>query len=98
MFQNTFTLSKPRLAVFANIMKVVTMFRKTICKDSLNINITRNYVPKCNQYLYLLMWQNFLNSDKKNAGISRNQGVCVVTHIMFWSSLGKVQLHQVSLS
>ena len=33
----------------------------------------------------------------KNADVSRTQGVCHVIYIFFESSLGKVQLYQVSL-
>ena len=33
-FQNTFILRKPRVANFADIIKTITMFIKTIFKDS----------------------------------------------------------------
>ena len=34
LFQNTIILRKPRVANFADIMKIATMFIKTIFKDS----------------------------------------------------------------
>ena len=34
LFQNTIILRKPRVANFADIMKITTMFIKTIFKDS----------------------------------------------------------------
>ena len=33
-FQNTFILRRPGEAIFADIIKIVTMFVKTILKDS----------------------------------------------------------------
>ena len=35
--------------------KVVTMFIKTIIKDSRKVKIIRSYISKCNLYLYVLM-------------------------------------------
>ena len=34
LFQNTFILRRPRVAIFADIIKIVTMFIKTIFEDS----------------------------------------------------------------
>ena len=34
VFQNTFILRRPGVAIFADIIKIVTMFIKTIFKDS----------------------------------------------------------------
>ena len=48
-------LRRPRVAVFADIIKIVTMFIKTISKDSKNVKRIKNYVPKCNLYLYFLI-------------------------------------------
>ena len=36
-FQNTFISTRPSVAIFANISKIVTIFIKTIFKDSKNI-------------------------------------------------------------
>ena len=33
LFQNTFILKRPRVAIFAKIIKTVTMFIKTILKE-----------------------------------------------------------------
>ena len=42
----------PRVPTFADIIKIVTMFIKTIFKDSRKVKRTRNYVSKCCLYLY----------------------------------------------
>ena len=34
LFQNTFILRRPRVAIFADIIKVLTMFIKKIVQDS----------------------------------------------------------------
>ena len=34
LFQNTFILRRPKVAIFADIIKIATMFVKTIFKDS----------------------------------------------------------------
>ena len=40
---------------FADITKIVTMFFKTIIKDSIKFKRIRNYVSKCILYLYFLI-------------------------------------------
>ena len=52
LFQKTFILRMPGVAIFADIIKIVTMFIKTIIKDSIKVKKIRNYVSKCNLYLY----------------------------------------------
>ena len=42
LFQNTFILRRPRVAIFANIIKVVTMFIKKIFQDSKKVKRIRN--------------------------------------------------------
>ena len=76
----------------ADIIKIVTMFIKTILKKFRRI---MNYVSKWNLCLYSLIWQNFPISSKKIADANRTQGVCHVIHKVFGSSLGKMQLRQV---
>ena len=39
--------------VFADIIKVITMFNKTVLKDSKKVK--RNYALKCNLYVYFLI-------------------------------------------
>ena len=75
-------------AIFAGIIKIITRFTKKIFKDSRKAKRIRNYVLKCNLYLYFLIQQNLLISGKKNADVSRIKGH--VIHIFFGSSLGKV--------
>ena len=41
--------------MFAAIIKIVTMFIKTNFKDTKKIKRIRNYVSKCNLYLYFLI-------------------------------------------
>ena len=50
-FQNTFILGRPGIA----IIKIVTMFIKTIFIDSIKFKRIRNYVSKRNLYLYFLI-------------------------------------------
>ena len=65
LFQNTVILRRPGVAIFANIIKIVTIFIKTIFKDSRKVKRIRKYVLKCNLYLYFLIKQNLLISDEK---------------------------------
>ena len=55
LFQNIFILRRSRVAMFADIIKIVTIFIKTGFKDSKNFKTIRNYVPKSNPYLYFLI-------------------------------------------
>ena len=54
-FQKTFILKRPGVAIFADIIKTVTTFIKTILKDSRKVRRIRNYVSKWNLYLYFLI-------------------------------------------
>ena len=65
LFQNTFILRRPREAIFAAIIKIVTVFVKTNFEDSKKVKRIRNYVSKCNLYPYFLIWQNLLISGEK---------------------------------
>ena len=55
--QNIFILRRPRAAIFAKIIKIVTMFIKTIFKDSKKKEVIRirNYVSKRKLYPYFLI-------------------------------------------
>ena len=55
ILQNTIILRKPRLANFVDIIKIATLFIKTTCKDLKKIKGVRNYVLRCNLYLYLMI-------------------------------------------
>ena len=48
-------LKRPGVVIFVDIIKVVTMFIKTITKDSRTVKRIRNYVSKSNLYVYFLM-------------------------------------------
>ena len=48
-------LRRSRVAIFADIIKTVTMFFKTIIKDPIKDERIRNYVSKPNLHLYFLM-------------------------------------------
>ena len=48
-------LRTPRVAFFAEIIKIATMFTNKIFKDSKEGKRIRNYVPECNLYLYSLI-------------------------------------------
>ena len=86
-FQKTFILKRPGVAIFADIIKIVTMCIKTILKDSRKVRRIRNYVSKWNLYLNILIQQNLLISGKKNADLNRTQEVCHVIYIDFGSYL-----------
>ena len=45
----------PRVAIFADIIKIVAMFIKTISKGSKIVKRIRSYVSKYNLYLYFLI-------------------------------------------
>ena len=55
LFQNILIFWRPGVDIFAEIIKIVTMFIKTITKDSRKVKIIRNYVSKSNLYVYFLM-------------------------------------------
>ena len=48
LFQNTFFLRRPRVTIFADIIKITTMFIKTIFKDSKYVKRIRNYISTWN--------------------------------------------------
>ena len=54
-FQKIFILRRPEVAIFADIIKILTTFIKTILKDSRKVRRIRSYVSKWNLYLYFLI-------------------------------------------
>ena len=68
--------------IFAAIIKIVTMFIKTITKDSGKVKRIRNYVSKSNLYLYFLMRQNLLIFGEKML-ISAELKRCVTSFMNF---------------
>ena len=54
-YDNTFILRRPRLANFAGIIKIATIFTKTTFKHSKKVKRIGNYALKCNLYLYFLI-------------------------------------------
>ena len=84
-FQKTFLLRRTGVAIFADIIKFVTMFIKATLKGSKQVRRNRNYVPKCesmNLYLYFLIQQNLDISGKKML-MSAEIKVCVTRFIQF---------------
>ena len=65
LFQIIFILGRPRVAIFANIIKIVIMFIKKIFIDLKKVKGTTNDISKYNLYLYFLIWQNLLFSSEK---------------------------------
>ena len=53
---------KGEVAIFPDIIKIVTFFSKKIFKDSRKVKRIRNYVSKCNLYMYFLIYHNLLIS------------------------------------
>ena len=45
-YQNTFILRRPRVAILADILEIVTMFIKAILQDSKSFKRKRIYVTK----------------------------------------------------
>ena len=58
-FSDTFILRRPRVANFADIIKIVTFFIKTTCKSSKEVIRSRSYVLKFNLYMYFLIEQKY---------------------------------------
>ena len=54
-FSKNLYFKRAWVALFADITKIVTMFIKTILKDSRKFRRIRNYVSKWNLYLYFLI-------------------------------------------
>ena len=52
LFQVTFILRRPTVANFADIIKITTVFIRTIFEDSKKVKRNINYALKCNLYLY----------------------------------------------
>ena len=55
LFQNTFISRRFRVANFADIIKIVTMFIKTTFKESNKVKRIRHYALKWDLYLYFLI-------------------------------------------
>ena len=55
----------PGVVIFADIIKIVTIFIKAITKDSRKVKRIRNYLSNSNLYVYFLMYQNLLISVEK---------------------------------
>ena len=53
------------IAIFADIIKILTMFINTILKISRKFKRIRNYVSNCNLYLYFLTKSNLLIPGEK---------------------------------
>ena len=51
----TFILRRPRVVVFADIIKIMIIFIKTILNDSRKVRRIRNYVSRWNLYLNFLI-------------------------------------------
>ena len=86
LFQNTVILRRPGVAIFADIIKIITRFiRKTQEKlKELEICI------KMQSMSVFFDITKFADFWCKNANVSRNHGVCQVIDIFFGSFLGKV--------
>ena len=81
LFQNIVILRRPGVAIFADIIKIITRSIKQIFKDSGKAKRTRNCVLKCNLYLYFLIWQSSLISSKRL--LCQQKSRCVMWFIYF---------------
>ena len=86
--KNTFILKRPRVAIFADIIKVVTIFTKTIFKDSKKKKKELEIIIKIQSISVFLHVTKFTDFRWKNADVSRSQGVSYVIHMILGSSLG----------
>ena len=77
LFQNTLIIRRTRVAIFADIIKTVTIFLKAIIKNLRKVKRNRNYVSKSNLHLYFLMWQNLLTFGGKML-VSAELKVCIM--------------------
>ena len=55
LFQESFFLRRPKVANFAEIIKIATILIKTIFKDLIKVKKIRNYESKFNLYLGFLI-------------------------------------------
>ena len=55
----------PRVAIFADIINIITRFIKRNFKDSRKVKRSRNYVPKRNLCLHFSIEQNLLIYGEK---------------------------------
>ena len=55
LFQNTFILRRPKVAIFADIIKIVTILIKAIFKEFFKVKRIRTFASKWNLYLYFLI-------------------------------------------
>ena len=76
LFQITFILRRPGVAIFPDIIEIVTMVIKTIFKDPRKFKRIENCVSKCNTYPYFSTKQNLLNSGEKKLMLAGLKG-CV---------------------
>ena len=58
-------MRKHGVAIFANTIKIVAMFIKTIFKDLIQFKRIPNYVLKCNLHLHFLIEQIWLICGEK---------------------------------
>ena len=87
MFQSTFILRRPRVAILADIFKIWTMFISTMIEDSKRELEIMYQMESVSVFLDIATFADF---QWKNPDVSRTQGIYHVTHTFFGSSLGKV--------
>ena len=104
LFQSTFILRRPEVAIFADIIKFVTMFIKTIFKDSRKVKRIINYaiyicISWCSKICWFLVKECWCQQNSR--GVSRDsyifwiflrQGITVPSFIIVeyvWQILGR---------
>ena len=82
LFQNTFVLRRPRVGIFADIIKIVTMFVKTVFKNSKKVLSCISSYSKISWFPVKKCWY------QQNArGVSRDSYIYI-----YIASYGKVEL------
>ena len=83
-YENAFILRRPTVANFADIIKIPTIIKKTF-KDSKKVKRIRNYMFKCNLYLYFVVRQKLLIFGEKILSVELKW--CVTWFINFFGGL-----------
>ena len=86
----SFILRRPRVANFADIIKIVTMLIRKTFKESKKKLKELQIMYENAIYIWIFWCRKIWWFSIKNVDVSRVKGLCRVIHIFLGSSLGKV--------
>ena len=95
LFQNIFFLRKPKVAIFADIIKIVNMFIKKIFTDSKKLK-ELEFLHENAIFIFVSWYSKICWFPLKKLQTSGELNGCDVMHKVFEPSLGKVCLCQAS--